>query len=89
MPFEFYPAERKEIMKWKYTFKGDIFQYYDSYRERLYFYRHLTIFKDKPCKLDRTTRFDSSLLCKEHPFMQAKKDTRTVKEKRQRSKNDE
>lgn len=83
-PFEFYPDERKEIMKWKYTFKGDIFKYYDSYRERLYFYRHLTKFKNKPCKMYFSSRFDSSNLVKDHPLMQVKKDTRSVKEKRQR-----
>lgn len=82
-PFEFYPAVRKEIMKWKYTFKGDIFKYYDSFRERLYFYRHLVKFKNKPCRKYITTRFDSNALCKDHPVTTVK-DNRNIKEKRQR-----
>ena len=82
-PFEFYPAVRKEIMKWKYTFKGNIFNYYDSFRERLYFYRHLVKFKNKSCRVYLTTRFDSNALCKDHPVITLK-DNRNIKEKRQR-----
>jgi len=84
MPFEFYPAERKEIMKWKYTFIGNIFKYYDSFRERLYFYNHLVKFKNKDCRVYISSRFDSKALYKEHPFMQIKSDTRSVKDKRLR-----
>lgn len=88
IPFEFYPNHRKEITKWKYTFKGDIFKYYDSFRERLYFYRHLIKFKDKPCKKYNTTRFDANALCKDHPVMSPKQDKRTIREKRQRKGDD-
>jgi hypothetical protein len=87
-PFEFYPEVRKDIMKWKYTFKGNIFDYYDSYRERLYFYRHLVKFKSKPCREYLTTRFDSNALCKDHPVM-TNKDERSVFEKRTRKEIDD
>lgn len=73
--------KRRPIEKWYFTFKGNIFKHYDSFREMLYFLNHLTKFKNKKTERFCPTRANARDFLKEHPLF-VDKDNRTISEKR-------